>query len=44
MQGGGRGGNIVAGTVLKAKVGDLEEEEREVFLRRFREELTGVVQ
>ena len=34
----------MVGTVVKAKVGDLEEEVREGFLRRLRKELTGVVQ
>ena len=32
------------GAVFKAKIGELEEEVREGFLRRFRKELTGVVQ
>ena len=34
----------MVGTVVKAKVGDMEEEIREVFLRRLRKEITGVVQ
>ena len=38
------GGKIVLGTVVKAKVGELEEEVREEFSRRLRKELTGVVQ
>ena len=40
----GRGNNILVGTVVKAKVGELEEEVREGFLRILRKELTGVVQ
>ena len=32
------------GTVVKAKLGELEEDIREEFLRRFRKEMTGVVQ
>ena len=35
---------IIAGTVIKAKVGELEEEVREGILWRSRKELTGVVQ
>ena len=35
---------ILMGTVVKAKVCDLEEELREGFLRRLRKEFTGVVQ
>ena len=34
----------MVGTVMKAKVGDLEEEIREVFLRRLRKDMNGVVQ
>ena len=34
----------MVGTVVKAKVGDLEEEIREVFLRRLRKEINFVVQ
>ena len=33
----------MVGTVVKAKVGELEEEIREVFLRGFSNEMTGVV-
>ena len=40
----GRGENIVVGTVVKAKIGDLEEEARVGSSRRMRKELTGVVQ
>ena len=32
------------GTVVKAKVGELDEDLREGFLRRFRKEFTSVVQ
>ena len=32
------------GTVVKSKIGDLEEEVRAVNLRRMRKDLTGVVQ
>ena len=32
------------GTVVKAKIGELEEEVREGFFRQLRKELTGVVQ
>ena len=35
---------IMVGTVVKAKVGELEEEIREGFLRRLIKEMTGVVQ
>ena len=35
---------ILMGTVVKAKVCDLEEELREGFLRRSRKDFTGVVQ
>ena len=34
----------MVGTVVKANVGDLEEEIREGFLRRLREEMTGAAQ
>ena len=34
----------MVGTVVKAKVGELEEEIREGFLRRLSKEMTGVVQ
>ena len=34
----------MVGTVMKAKVDELEEEIREGFLRRFMKEITGVVQ
>ena len=40
----GRGDNIVVGTVVKAKSGELEEEVRAVSSRRTRKEFTGVVQ
>ena len=40
----GRGNNIVEGTVVKAKIGDLEEEVRAGNSRRMSKELTGVVQ
>ena len=40
----GRGNKIVVGTVVKAKIGKLEEEVRVVISRRMRKELTGVVQ
>ena len=33
----------MVGTAVKAKVGDLEEEIREGFLRRLRREMTGMV-
>ena len=39
-----RGNNIVEGTVVKAKIGDLEEEVRAGNSRRMSKELTGVVQ
>ena len=38
-----RGNKIVVGTVVKAKIGDLEEEVRVVSARRMRKEFTGVV-
>ena len=38
-----RGNKIMMGTVVKAKVGDLEEEIREIFLRMLRKEMGGVV-
>ena len=37
------GNNIMVGEFVKSKVGKLEEEIREVFLRRLRKEMTGVV-
>ena len=40
----GRGNKIVEGTVVKAKIGELEEELRAGNSRRMRKELTGVVQ
>ena len=40
----GRGNKIVVGTVVKAKIGELEEEVRVGSARRMRKELTGVVQ
>ena len=40
----GRGNNIVLGTVVKAKIGDLEEEVRAGSSRRMRKDFTGVVQ
>ena len=40
----GRGDKIVVGTVVKAKIGDLEEEVRAGSSRRTRKELTDVVQ
>ena len=40
----GGGGKILVGTVVKAKLGELEEEVREWFLRQLRKELSGVVQ
>ena len=40
----GRGNKIVVGTVVKAKVGDLEEDIREGFSRRLSMEMTGLVQ
>ena len=40
----GRGNKIVVGTVVKAKIGELEEEVRVCISRRMRKELTGVVQ
>ena len=39
-----RGFKIMVGMVVKAKVGELEEEIREGFSRRSRKEITGVVQ
>ena len=38
------GGGVLVGTVVKEKVGELEDEVREVFSRRMRMDLTGVVQ
>ena len=38
------GGKILVGMVMKAKVGDLGEEVREVFYRRLRKELTRMFQ
>ena len=40
----GRGNKIVVGTVVKAKIGELEEEVRAGNKRRMRKELTGVAQ
>ena len=40
----GRGNKIVVGTVVKAKIGELEEELRVGSSRRMRKDLTGVVQ
>ena len=40
----GRGDKIVVGTVVKAKIGELEEEVRVGSARRMRKELTCVVQ
>ena len=40
----GRRNKIMVGTVVEAKVGELEEEIREGFLRRFRKDMNGVVQ
>ena len=40
----GRGNKIVVGTVVKTKIGELEEEVRVGSSRRMRKELTGVVQ
>ena len=40
----GRGNEIAVGTVVKAKIGWLEEEVRVGSSRRMRKELTGVVQ
>ena len=40
----GRINKIVVGTVVKAKIDELEEEVREGFLREIRKELTGVTQ
>ena len=34
----------MVGTVVKAKVGELEEDIREIFLRKLRKEMTDVVQ
>ena len=42
--GGGGGNKIMVGTVVKAKIGELEEEEMEMFSRRMRNVLTVVVQ
>ena len=39
-----RGDNIVVGTIVKAKIGELEEEVRVGSSRRMSKELTGVVQ
>ena len=40
----GKGNKIVEGTVVKAKIGELEEEVRAGNSRRMRKEFTGVVQ
>ena len=39
-----RGNKIVVGAIVKAKIGELEEEVRAGSLRMTRKELTGVVQ
>ena len=39
----GRGDNIVVGTVVKAKIGELEEEVRVGSSRRMRKDFTGAV-
>ena len=39
----GRGNKIVVGTVIKSKIGELEEEVRAGSSRRMRKELNGVV-
>ena len=39
-----KGNKIMVGTVVKVKVGDLEEDIMEGFLRRLRKDMTGVVQ
>ena len=39
----GRGSKIMVGTVVKAKIGELEEEVRAGSPRRMRKDLTGVV-
>ena len=39
-----RGNKIMVGMVVKAKVGELEEDIRERFSRMLRKEITGVVQ
>ena len=39
-----RGDNIVVGTIVKAKIGELEEEVRVGSSRRMSKELTGLVQ
>ena len=44
VHGRGGGGKIVVGAVVKSKIGELEEEVREGFLRILRKELTVVVQ
>ena len=43
MQGRGMGGKIMVGTVVKEKVGELEDEVREEFYSQMRKDLTGVV-
>ena len=40
----GRGNKIVVGTVVEAKIGELEEEVRVGSSRRMRQELTGAFQ
>ena len=40
----GRGDKIMMGTVVKTKVGELEDEAREIFTRRTRKELNGVAE
>ena len=44
MKKSGRGDKIMVGMVVKAKVGDLEEDIRDEFSRRLRKEMTGVMQ
>ena len=39
-----RGNRIMVGTVVKEEVGELEEDIREIFSRRLRKEMSGVVQ
>ena len=41
---GGRGNKIMTGTVVKAKVGELEDEVREGFFKRMRKYLTGMLE
>ena len=39
----GRGNKIMVGTVAKAMVGELEEDIREIFSRRLRKDMDGVI-